>query len=442
MTYAQARLAAIRARKAAEKTQAQAATPYMKTRNAIVNAHREQAQVSLNMRIFIFPDNAAQIRTVPGKNGEPLFVARDVLAAIGYPGDVGAAPFIGTVPAKWKCSVPIATPSGYRDMAMLTEQGLSFFLTNSRKQCAPAFHKWISRVVLPAISNASVDAPREQDQTQDLPAILVTDGYSNNISSLLENTSMTNLNNLAMSVFTFPVTKDDVRVTPDDRGEPWFVASDVAIVLGYSHVPHMTRMLDDDEKGVQNLDTPGGKQSMTVISESGLYTCILKSRRPEAKQFRKWVTSVVLPSIRKDGAYIMGEEKLATGEMTEDELIAKALVAAASKTKRLEAENAALRMTVDRFLESKGSYNSSLVAQSMGMGSAQELHGALTNLEVFDQRIHRYFKIRAQYVRRGWVDPKFPHNGEHAFYQVLWTPKGVIGISAMLGVTPDLSVFA
>jgi len=94
-------------------------------------------------------------------------------------------------------------------------------------------------------------------------------------------------------------------------GELWFVATDIAKILGYRNAPDMVRMLDEDEKGTHNLRTPSGNQhgefeyavENTIINESGLYACILKSRRPEAKAFRKWVTSEVLPSIRKRGSY-------------------------------------------------------------------------------------------------------------------------------------------
>ena len=86
-------------------------------------------------------------------------------------------------------------------------------------------------------------------------------------------------------------------------GEPWFVARDVAAALDYSVAKDMTRNLDDDEKGGQIVPTLGGDQEMTVINESGLYSAILKSRKPEAKRFKKWVTSEVLPSIRKTGSY-------------------------------------------------------------------------------------------------------------------------------------------
>jgi hypothetical protein len=88
------------------------------------------------------------------------------------------------------------------------------------------------------------------------------------------------------------------------EGEPWFVATDIAKILGYKLATDMAKMLDEDEKGMQNLHTLGGDQELLVVSESGLYAAILKSRRPEAKKFRKWVTAEVLPSIRKTGAYL------------------------------------------------------------------------------------------------------------------------------------------
>ena len=79
-------------------------------------------------------------------------------------------------------------------------------------------------------------------------------------------------------------------------GEPWFVAKDVAEILGYSETERMTRRLDEDEKDTQKTSTPSGKQEMTIINESGLYNAVLGSTKPNAREFRKWVTGEVLPS--------------------------------------------------------------------------------------------------------------------------------------------------
>jgi len=79
-------------------------------------------------------------------------------------------------------------------------------------------------------------------------------------------------------------------------------------VLGFRQAPHMVRMLDEDEKGIHTVDTLGGLQELNVISESGLFAAIFKSRREEAKRFRRWVTGEVLPSIRKTGRYELFDE--------------------------------------------------------------------------------------------------------------------------------------
>jgi prophage antirepressor-like protein len=98
-----------------------------------------------------------------------------------------------------------------------------------------------------------------------------------------------------------------VRVLTKDE-DYWFVAKDVADILDYRTANDMTRILDEDEKDTQIVRTLGGNQDMTIISESGLYSAILKSKKPEAKQFKKWVTSDLLPTLRKTGGYISNSE--------------------------------------------------------------------------------------------------------------------------------------
>ncbi len=104
-------------------------------------------------------------------------------------------------------------------------------------------------------------------------------------------------------VVPFRFESHEVRTLTID-GNPWFVAKDVCDVLEYANSRKaLSDHLDDDEKGVTDCDTPGGKQQMAVINESGLYTLILRSNKPAAKPFRKWVTAEVLPAIRKTGFY-------------------------------------------------------------------------------------------------------------------------------------------
>jgi prophage antirepressor-like protein len=92
-----------------------------------------------------------------------------------------------------------------------------------------------------------------------------------------------------------------VRVVTDSQGEPWFVAADVLATIGLDR--KALERLDDDEKGVSSIHTPGGGQEMTTVNEPGLYTLVLGSRKAEAKRFKRWITHEVLPSIRKTGSY-------------------------------------------------------------------------------------------------------------------------------------------
>ncbi len=110
-----------------------------------------------------------------------------------------------------------------------------------------------------------------------------------------------------LSVFEF--NDRQLRVVMID-GEPWFVAKDVCEMIGVANVSDACTKLDDDEKDIDSIDTPGGKQDMAIVSEPGLYSLTLGSRKPQAKPFKRWVTHEVLPTIRKTGGY----GKAVTGE--------------------------------------------------------------------------------------------------------------------------------
>lgn len=117
-------------------------------------------------------------------------------------------------------------------------------------------------------------------------------------------------------VETFTSTEfGSIRALSDEQGEPLFVASDIAKTLGYGDATHMTRRLDDDEKGLRQVETLGGAQQMTVITEAGLYSAILCSKVEGAQRFKRWVTHEVLPSIRKHGGYMAGQEAMTPEQM-------------------------------------------------------------------------------------------------------------------------------
>ena len=107
-----------------------------------------------------------------------------------------------------------------------------------------------------------------------------------------------------MNITSFNFGDLPVRTHVDPDGNVWWVAKDVCECLDYSGDPGQhIRRLDDDEKGLISIQTPGGPQDVAIISESGLYSLVLGSRKPEAKAFRRWVTHEVLPSIRKTGSF-------------------------------------------------------------------------------------------------------------------------------------------
>lgn len=114
----------------------------------------------------------------------------------------------------------------------------------------------------------------------------------------------------------FDFHNHEVRVLTDDNGEPWFVGKDVTTILGYSDTYGALKkhVEDVDKQNCQN-DSFESPRGMTIINESGLYALVLSSKLPSAKEFKRWVTSEVLPSIRRHGGYMMGQESMSPEEM-------------------------------------------------------------------------------------------------------------------------------
>jgi anti-repressor protein len=106
----------------------------------------------------------------------------------------------------------------------------------------------------------------------------------------------------AIQLYTFPDTGQPVRTVALD-GEPWWVAKDVCDAVGITKYRDAVAQLDDDERVSTAVDTPGGPQVMTVVSEPGIYALMLISRSPLVKPFRRWLAHEVLPSIRRTGSY-------------------------------------------------------------------------------------------------------------------------------------------
>lgn len=128
------------------------------------------------------------------------------------------------------------------------------------------------------------------------------------------------------------------------NGEAWMVGKDVAEALGHTNPQRAIReYVDSEDKGVTEIVTPGGEQEMTIINESGLYSLVLSSKLPNARKFRRWVTTEVLPTVRKHGAY-MTQETLQAAILNPDTMIqlCQQLKAEQEHSRQLEAENAAM----------------------------------------------------------------------------------------------------
>lgn len=238
------------------------------------------------------------------------------------------------------------------------------------------------------------------------------------------------MNNLQV----FNYNGNEVRTIQKD-GEPWWVLKDVCEVLGLSSPHKVFDRLDEDEKGRNQIPTPGGEQEMTVINESGLYNVILRSDKPEAKPFRKWVTSEVLPSIRKHGAY-MTPETLEQAILNPDMMIklCTALKDEQDKNKALQAVNSSL--TVDnQIMKPKADYFDELVDRNL----LTNFRETAKQLQVKDKEFIR-FLLEKKFIyrdKRGKIQPYADKNNGlfevkefsnektgFASTQTLITPKG------------------
>ena len=155
-----------------------------------------------------------------------------------------------------------------------------------------------------------------------------------------------------------------IRAVRDEDGEPMFVAKDVCAVLSLGRQQDSTRYLDDDEKGECLVNTPSGAQKMVCVTEPGFYKLVMRSRKPEAKAFKRWVTHEVLPALRREGGYMV-----ARADETPEELMARALKAADATLARVRDENARLTRR-NQVLEPKAAFFDS-VMESDGLISVR-----------------------------------------------------------------------
>ena len=207
----------------------------------------------------------------------------------------------------------------------------------------------------------------------------------------------------------------EIRTLVNEKGETFFVGKDVAEALGYSNTRKALQdHVDDEDKGVTKRDTLGGIQQMVVINESGLYSLVLSSKLPQAKEFKRWITSEVLPQIRQTGGYIPTTNPRTGGVLTESEMV--------------EAANKIVARTIARSnLPADDCFTASQVAESLDI-TANMLNHFLVDKGVQFWNGSRY-KLKAQYADCGYTEERMFHyyalNGDKKQRPyMVWTPQG------------------
>lgn len=191
-------------------------------------------------------------------------------------------------------------------------------------------------------------------------------------------------------------------------GEPWFVAKDVCTAIGIDVT--QTRRLDSDEKGLHSIQTPGGTQELACVNEPGLYSLILGSRKPEAREFKRWITHEVIPAIRKHGGYLT-PDKVEEALLNPDTIIrlATELKREREEKERLQLETTrqadvieeqAERLTyLDEIMRSEDTLTISQIAADYGL-TARQLNAFLKEAGV-QRRVSGQWILCARHLRQG-----------------------------------------
>lgn len=235
-------------------------------------------------------------------------------------------------------------------------------------------------------------------------------------------------------------------------GEPYFVGKDVATILGYSNPRDaISKHVDDEDKGVAKCDTLGGRQEILFINESGLYSLILRSQLPKARQFKRWVTAEVLPAIRRHGMYAT-EELIANPDLA----IAAFQALKAEREKRIALEEAVAVQAqqiaemkpkasyYDVVLKCKDAVNISVIAKDYGW-SAQRMNEYLHQKGVQYKQADIWLLYQKHagfgYTKTNTHVYEDTCGREHTKVHTKWTQKGRLFIYGLLkadGVYPQI----
>ncbi len=253
-----------------------------------------------------FQYNDQPVRIIGDAKNEPLWLASDAMVLVGLNHLAALADILVNGEVRWVPEQSFDSTRSTGKVPAINARGLTHLLRALGTPRARLVRAWCRDVHFPALRAAGLQVPcllpkapkapkaAVLDRTPDVPSSRATPGTPNR------------------ALETFSYQSQAVRVITGEDGEPWFVATDVCKVLGLDQVSRAIGRLDDDEKTTLTITTSLIKQgvsdnnpgtSLNIVNESGLYSLILTSRKPEAKAFKRWVMRDVLPALRKTGTY-------------------------------------------------------------------------------------------------------------------------------------------
>lgn len=233
----------------------------------------------------------------------------------------------------------------------------------------------------------------------------------------------------------------DVRTIKDENNTPWFVGKEIAAILGYKDASRaIYDHIDEEDKTSLVIQQSGSnyKAKTTLINESGLYALILASKLPQAKAFKHWVTSEILPAIRQNGGYMA-----ATQEDTPESIMARAVLIAHATIERLQNENKELSIKanlLDKVVMCNQCYTTTAIAKELGM-TAIELNKYLCEQKIQFPQSGQY-NLYADFARMGLAKnrtaEKVDENGNLKVFPpyLVWTERGRVFIHNLVRMRP------
>lgn len=248
-----------------------------------------------------------------------------------------------------------------------------------------------------------------------------------------------NANNGNVLVMPFAFEGLTVRVT-DQKGEPWFVLADVCRVLEVGNPSQAASRLDDDERGIITNDTPSGPQQMVIVSESGLYSLILTSRKPAARRFKRWVTSEVLPTIRKTGAYGKPEPVIDMRDPAQLVNAALQLIDINQELKAKVEEQRPIVAAYNRIANTDGLWSLTDAAKVLGQQPRAFIRWLFAEQLIYKRPGSSRWVAYQSRIQAGLLDHKVhivvqPDGAERAYDQCMLTAKGIAKLARDLKVT-------